>query len=121
MTIGKVGLWAGRVTAVLLFLFWGAFFVEHTKEWLLRSDGKLPPLWVLVQYGFHFLMLVGLAAMLKWDRVGALVLTVSTFAFFGFIGLRGFPWIALINLIPLVCFGVYWIAGRGSITSSLPR
>ncbi|HEY3440336.1 MAG TPA: hypothetical protein VGK29_06275 [Paludibaculum sp.] len=114
MKIGTVGLWAGRATAALLFLFWGAFFVEHTAEWFLRGDGRFPPAWVAVQHGFHFLMLAGLAAMMRWERAGAVVLTVSTFAFFGFIGLRSFPWIALLNLIPLACFGVYWLAGRAT-------
>jgi hypothetical protein len=112
MRIGTVGLWAGRVTAGLLFLFWGAFFVEHSAEWFLRSDGRFPPAWVAVQHGFHFLMLVGLAAMLKWDKVGAAILTLSTFAFFGFIGFRGFPWIALLNLIPLLGFGLSWWSQR---------
>ncbi len=118
MTIGKASLWFGRVTAVVLFLFWGAFFVEHTAEWFLRGDGQLPPAWVAVQHGFHFLMLVGLAAMLKWDKLGAVVLTVATFAFFGFIGLRGFPWIALLNLIPLLGFGVYWMSMRRAVRSA---
>ena len=119
MTIGKVGLWSGRVTAALLFLFWGAFFFENTIEWFLRSDGRFPPAWVAVQHGFHFLMLIGLAAMLKWERVGAVVLTVSTFAFFGFIGFRGFPWIALLNVIPLVCFEVSSLAGRAPSEDAL--
>lgn len=113
MTIGTVGLWSGRVTAGLLLLFWGAFFVAHTAEWF-RGDGRFPPTWVLRQHGFHFLMLVGLATMLKWDKLGAVVLTLSTCAFFVFLGFRGFPWIALVNLIPLVCFGVYWAAERAT-------
>ena len=114
MKIGTVGLWAGRAAAALLFLFWGAFFVEHTAEWFLRGDGQFPPAKVAVQHGFHFLMLVGLAAMMKWDRAGALVLTVATFVFFGSIGVRNFPWIAMLNLIPLVGFAVYWLAGRAT-------
>jgi hypothetical protein len=120
MTIGTMGLWFGRVTAGLLFLFWGAFFVEHTAEWFLRGDGKLPPAWVAAQHGFHFLMLVGLAAMLKWERAGAVILTVGTLAFFGGIGVRQFPWIALLNLIPLLGFGAYWLAGRAT-SQAIPR
>ena len=119
MTIGKVGLWSGRVAAGLLFFFWGSFFVEHTVEWFLRSDGRFPPAWVAVQHGFHFLMLVGLAAMLKWDKVGAVILTLSTCAFFGLLRLPGFPWIALLNLIPLACFGVFWLAGRATSHGAL--
>jgi hypothetical protein len=83
-------------------------------EWFQRADGQYPPPWVAVQHGFHFLMLVGLAVMLKWDKAGAGILTVSTLAFFGGIGLRTFPWISLLNLIPLLGFGAYWLGQRAT-------
>lgn len=118
--IGTVGRWSGRVTAGLLFLFWGAFFVEHTAEWFLRSDGRFPPAWVMVQHAFHLLMLVGLAAMWKWEKPGAALLALSSCAFFGFLGFRGFPWIALLNLIPLACFCVCWWADRAASRAALP-
>lgn len=119
MKMGQIGLWAGRVTAVLLLLLWGAFFVEHTVEWFLREDGRYPPAWVAVQHGFHFLMLAGLAMMLRWERAGAVVLALATCVFFGSIGMRGFPWIAFLNLIPVGCFALYWVAGRA--TSQVAR
>jgi hypothetical protein len=43
-----IGKWGGRLTAVLLILFWGAFFVEHMSEW------------VWVQQGMHFLTYISL-------------------------------------------------------------
>jgi hypothetical protein len=104
------GKWGGRLTAVLLFLFWGAFFVEHLSEWFFRSDGRYPPPWVWRQQFAHFAMLAGLAVMLKWDRLGSLVLAIATVGFFGGIGFHGFPFIALLNLIPVVLFSAYWIA-----------
>jgi hypothetical protein len=60
--------------------------------------------------GFHFLMLVGLALMLKWDKAGTLVMIIGTAAFFSTMGWRQFPWIALLNLAPVVLFGLYWLA-----------
>ncbi len=104
------GKWGGRLTALLLLLFWGMFFVEHLSEWFLRGDGRYPPAWVSVHELFHFVMLAGLAMMLKWEKAGALVMIIATVAFFGGIGFHGFPWIALINLAPVGCFGIAWLA-----------
>jgi hypothetical protein len=105
-----VGKWGGRLTALLLLLFWGAFFVEHLSEWFLRGDGRYPPAWVWTQQAFHLGMLVGLALMVKWDRLGAAVTVISTVAFFSIIGYHGSPTLPLLNLLPIACFTVNWLA-----------
>jgi hypothetical protein len=106
------GKWGGRATAVLLFVFWGAFFVEHLSEWFLNAGGHYPPAWVWRQMFAHFAMLAGLALMWKWDRLGSLVVSIATVGFFGGIELSSFPYIALLNLIPVVLFSLRWIAGE---------
>ena len=83
--VGAAGKWAGRSAALLLLLFWGAFFAEHLMEWFLRRDGRYPPPWVWLGQFLHLGMLVGLALMLRWDRLGAIVLAVATAAFFAMI------------------------------------
>ena len=108
--LSAIGKWSGRLTALLLFLFWGAFFVEHLSEWFLRAGGRFPTAWVWVQQLFHFAMLVGLGMMVKWDKLGSAVMLAGTVAFFAGIGVGEFPWIALINLVPVGCFGVYWLS-----------
>jgi hypothetical protein len=110
--LATVGKWGGRLTALLVLLLWGAFFVEHLSEWFLRADGRYPPTWVWVQQAFHFAMLAGLALMLKWDRLGTVVMLAASIMFFGFIGLRNFSYFALINLVPVALFSVYWLARR---------
>jgi hypothetical protein len=115
MNLILTGKWAGRVAALLLLLFWGAFFVEHTAEWFLRSDGRYPPTWVFVQHGFHFCMILSLAAMWRWEKPGAIALVASTAAFFGLIGLHRFPFIALLNLIPIAAFSLSWFAARPAL------
>jgi len=107
-----IGRWGGRATALLLLLFWGVFFVEHLMEWFLRAGGRYPPPWVWGQQFFHFVMLVGLGMMVRWERLGAVVMLVATVAFFAGIHPNTFPWIALINLLPIGCFGLYWLAGK---------
>src|SRR5262245_60505585 len=99
--------WLGRTLALLLLLFWGAFFLEHLSEWFLGPQGA-PPLWVWVSQVLHLGMLVGLALMLWRDRLGALVTALATTAFFASIGVYRFPWIALLNLLPIAGFAVAW-------------
>jgi hypothetical protein len=102
-------LWLGRGLAVLLFLFWGAFFVEHLAEWFMHPQQGVPPAWVWVAQGLHASMLVGLALMAWKDKLGAVVTAMGTIAFFAVIGMKGFPYIALLNLLPIACFAVTWL------------
>jgi hypothetical protein len=57
-------------------------------------------------------MLVGLALMLRWDRLGAVVTALGTTAFFASIGVYRFPWIALLNLLPIGGCAVAWSLHR---------
>ncbi len=107
-TVALICRWLGRLLSLLLLLFWGAFFVEHVKEWLLNPAGS-PPLFVWVSMLFHLGMLVGLALMLFREIPGMIVLSMATLAFFSSIGMNEFPWIALLNVIPIVPFLVaHW-------------
>jgi hypothetical protein len=74
--------WSGRILAALLFLFWGAFFVEHTIEWFVRPYPQTPPAFVWLGQGLHLLMLVGLVALWRWELAGSLLVIASAFAFF---------------------------------------
>jgi hypothetical protein len=40
------------------------------------------------------------------------VMTVSTIAFFSAIGMSRFPWVAMVNLLPLPFFAAYWWMSR---------
>jgi hypothetical protein len=112
LLIATIAKWAGRVTALLLFLFWGAFFIEHLSEWFLRGGGQYPPPRVWVGQALHFVILAGLALMLKWDRLGTMVMLAGTIAFLSWIRMPTFPIFSLINLVPVACFTVYWLARR---------
>lgn len=112
--------WFGRLLALLLLLFWGAFFVEHLGEWYLRADGRYPPAWVGVSMVLHFAMLAGLLVMLRWEWPGTLVTLLATAAFFAFIGVRAFPTIALVNLLPLPFFALAWLLSRPAVAAPPP-
>ncbi|MBA3974880.1 MAG: hypothetical protein C0504_11765 [Candidatus Solibacter sp.] len=105
-------LWAARAACLVLTLLWGAFFVEHIKEWFIDPKGVWPPPSVWFFQAFHGLMLAGFLVALKWDRIGMALVLAASVAFFGLLGLNRFPWFALVNLIPAALFGVYWWLAR---------
>jgi hypothetical protein len=100
-------LWAARISALLLFLLWGAFFVEHLQEWFLRSDGQRPPQQVWIAQVLHWVMLVGLALVAFYPKAGAMITVAGTVLFFSWIGFKEFPYIALLNLIPVILVGIH--------------
>jgi len=110
-TLSLVFKWLGRGVALLLFLFWGAFFVEHVAEWLILQ-GHLPPARVLIAMVFHGAMLVGLLMMLRWFSSGSAVTVLATIAFFSTIGMRHFPVLALINLVPIISLAIAFLLSR---------
>jgi hypothetical protein len=100
--------WLGRALALLLLLFWGAFFLEHLSEWFWNAQGAAPPTRVWISQMLHLAMLAGLALMLRFDWLGAIVTVLGTTAFFASIGMHSFPFIALLNLLPIACFTASW-------------
>ncbi|MGO9240574.1 MAG: hypothetical protein ACLQBJ_07155 [Bryobacteraceae bacterium] len=122
--LGATCKWTGRALSLALLILWGMFFVEHMKEWFLRPDGRYPPAWVFRQQAFHFLIIVGLGIMLRWDRVGTLVMALATIGFFALI--PGWQWggrgwfMPFINLVPVVFFAVYWLTRRGAAAPAQP-
>ena len=105
----------GQLLAGLLFIFWGALFIEHLSEWLLHRGGPWPPPGVRLARVLHFAMPVGLTLMLWRADVGTLATVVATVAFFSVIGMRTFPMMALLNLSPILFFGIARVAGRESL------
>lgn len=105
--------WLGRALAVLLLLFWGAFFVEHVNEWYVKPQGAYPPLWVLVGMVFHFGILAGLLVSLRWARLGTALTLAATVGFGSVIAWHTRPpALLLINLIPAACFALGWLVHR---------
>ncbi len=79
--------WTGRILALGLFLFWGAFFLEHI-EWFAHPSKGLPPVWVWLQMLAHLAILVGLAALWRWELAGGLLTILAATAFFSGLALR---------------------------------
>lgn len=75
--------WTGRVLAFGLFLFWGAFFVEHLQEWFMHPGKGLPPLWVSLAQLAHLTILVGLVCLWRWQVAGSLLTIFGSLCFFG--------------------------------------
>ncbi|MCC6675685.1 MAG: hypothetical protein IT436_00950 [Phycisphaerales bacterium] len=106
--------WLGRGLALLLVLFWGAFFIEHLNEWYRQPQGYPPP-WVTIAMGFHLGMIVGLLLSLRWDRLGVLITIISTVGFMVASG-AVIP-LMLINLAPAACFAAARLLNRRAGTA----
>ena len=78
-----VGRWTARILALGLFLFWGAFFLEHLQEWFIHPAKGLPPVWVWLGMLAHLAILLGLLALWKWEVAGSLLAVAGALAFFG--------------------------------------
>jgi hypothetical protein len=100
--VGVYCLGLARMTAAGLCLFWGAFFIEHLQEWFLTENMARLPAFVWIAQGLHLLMIVSLALLIFRPTWGAVMTVVSTVAFFSWIGVRTFPYIGLLNLLPVV-------------------
>ena len=116
--LAGIARWLARLSAGLLCLFWGAFFVEHLREWFLSGSGVLPPVHVWIGQLLHFVMIAGLAMVIFWPRVGSVAAIAGTALFFAWIGVREFPWIALLNLLPPAFASVSWLMQKGPAAES---
>lgn len=99
----KLFSWIGRITAMLLFFLWGAFFIEHLTEWF-SDAGHLPPFSVFLIQFFHLMMLLGYIAVFKWRVAGSVIIIVSAFIFFASIGAKAMLSFFAISIIPAVIF-----------------
>lgn len=96
--------WTARIIAILLFLFWGGFFLEHLAEWFLEAEKGLPPVKVWFAVFFHLIMILGFLIMIRWQKTGILTMLAASIVFFLILDLNRFPYIALINLLPVPFF-----------------
>jgi hypothetical protein len=78
--------WSARVLAIGLFLFWGAFFLEHLREWFVHPAQGLPPVSVWLFQLAHLVMLIGLLVLLRWELLGSALTILGALAFFVPIG-----------------------------------
>jgi hypothetical protein len=104
--------WIGRALAVFVFLFWGAFFVEHLTEWFASPFTNPPPAKVWLGQFLHLLILVGLLVTLRWEKMGCLLVMVAGLLFFPRAG-ANFPIFYALTILPalIVVLG-RWAMGR---------
>ena len=107
--------WAGRVMALLVFLFWRAFFVEHMWEWLINPYPNVPPPKVWVGRALHFLILLGLLLVMRWPLVGAILVFAASVAFFSSTAGSNAPLFIGMTCLPAVLLLFCWWATRHGV------
>ena len=103
-----------RLWAAALFLFWGAFFVEHTADWFLHLR-KLPPMDVGLLHFAHFALLLGLAAGWRWELLGGVTTLAAAMVFFPQVSGKNAVIFLLVSIVPAVVWiglGGYSIGSR---------
>ena len=115
----KVALWLARGLALCLFLFWGAFFVEHIQEWFITPFPAHPPLRVCWMVGMHALLLAGLLLVLRWQLIGSLiVLGAGGVFFFSVAGKSALLFFGVTALPALLALYYWWQQRRLSDDSA---
>lgn len=110
--------WLARIATALVFLFWGAFFVEHLMEWFVKPFPNVPPLKVFLAQFLHFLMLAGLLVTLRWPQVGSPVAILAAAIFLARTG-ANYPAFLTATILPVLVLTASWWALR-RITTATP-
>jgi hypothetical protein len=120
--------WTGRILALGLFLFWGAFFVAHLQQGFLRSVKELPPAWVWLAYLAHLTFRIGLVALWRWQVSGSILTILGSLSYFGGLAFseatKGKQYLSClaflgVTIIPALLTLACWLARhRASVTPS---
>jgi hypothetical protein len=88
----------------VLFISWGASFVEHLREWFVRPFPQTPPLSVWFAQFLHMLDLVGLVAGFFWEFAGGTLVIVASVLFFWDKAPIYIPLTILPGILYLICW-----------------
>ncbi|MDD8017435.1 MAG: hypothetical protein PHP42_03570 [Bacteroidota bacterium] len=104
---------AARILSGMLFILWGAFFVEHLS-WFSTITHQNPPLKVWLLQAVHFVLLVGYIMMFKWEKIGSVIVVVSAVVFFSAAaGINAAPFI-IVSVFPVMLLAYCWIKNNGN-------
>lgn len=108
--------WTARILSVAAILFWGGFFIEHTKVWFIDPLPQVPPPKVWLGQFLHFLILAGLVVGWKWERVGGILVVVASVLFFA----DKAPLFILPTIVPGVLYLFCWWQERSVLARGKP-
>ena len=100
-TLIVVATWSGRLLAFGLFLFWGAFFLEHLSEWFTHPGIGFPSAKIWFLQLVHLLLLIGLLVLLRWEWQGSALTILAALVFFGSVAGRNFPVFFAVTVLPV--------------------
>lgn len=99
---------AARILSILLFLLWGAFFIEHLS-WFSTESLNTPPFRIWLAQASHLLLLVGYLVSLRWERSGSALVVVNAVLFFSYAaGTSAAPFI-IVSLFPVMLYAYCWM------------
>ena len=99
--------WMAYISSAVLFIIWGAFFVEHLSWFKQPNPISLPWQVWLLQF-LHLSLLSGYLMIYKWPRAASLIILVSAVCFFAFTAGKNFVLFSLISILPVLFIGLLW-------------
>lgn len=97
-----------KLFSFALFFLWGSFFVEHLT-WFFGNENNSPPIQVWLAQLSHFLLLIGYIVIVKWERVGSVLIIVNALVFFTYsAGVNAVPFI-IVSSFPVLLFAFCWL------------
>jgi hypothetical protein len=95
-----VASWSGRVPALGLVAFWGAFFLAHLGRFLHPAQG-LPPARIWLLQAIH-LLLAGLLMLVRWEIPGSVLTITAALVFFASVAGHRFPLFFGVTVVPVL-------------------
>lgn len=111
--------WIARITGLALFLLWGAFFVEHLREFM--NLHNVPPLYVWLIQAVHLIFLLGYIIALKWECTGSLMVIAGSAIFFAATTGSNFAPFFIISITPALVYLFCWWQSKAPPSAMLPR
>jgi hypothetical protein len=109
-------LWIARGLSLLLFLLWGAFFIEHLQ--FFSNYDATPPFTVYLTTSFHFLLLASYIFAMWKHFWGSIMMITSALLFFILTsGVMFLPFF-LFSVIPAGFYIYHWKNTRAIKNSS---
>jgi hypothetical protein len=106
----KLILWTARVLSALLFIFWGAFFIEHLEYF--KNPAASPPPFVYFAMICHFILLASYIFVVWKQLAGSILILVSSGLFFAITAGRNFLPFFIISAVPSFFYLYHWKMSR---------
>lgn len=111
--------WIARIAGLALLFLWGAFFVEHLREFITLPTFPPPSVWFI--QSIHLAFLLGYLIALKWEVTGSFIIIIGSAIFFAVTAGGNFVPFFLITIIPALIYLFCWWQSKSPPSTMSPN